>query len=158
MGMFEQIIWDHIFIDFGCEVLYGDDQVYLDYPIRFATVGFQLMSTSLLSGIVDRIRKDQGFTPLHPIDEYTDEMCDGDAFYDFFIDLNDCSQTKVGTCIEAAVCNSRSADEGELYTIDLTPEEQIALYNRLDEQCRQYLGKSCAELLSEAKGRMEDMS
>ena len=154
--MFEQIIRDQIFIDFGCEVLYGDDQVYLDYPIRFATVGFQLMSTSLLSGIVDRIRKDQGFSPLHPIDEYTDVMCDGDAFYDFFIELNDWSQTKVGTCIEAAVCNSHSTDEGALYTIDLTTEEQIALYNRLDEQCRQYLGKSCAELLSEAKERMEE--
>lgn len=156
MGMFEQIIRDHIFVDFGCEVLYGDDQVYLDYPIRFATVGFQLMSTSVLSGIVDRIRKDQGFTPLHPIDEYTDEMCDGDAFYDFFIDLNDCSQTKAGTCIEAAVCNSHSSDEGELYIIELTLDEQIALYNRLDEQCRQYLGKSCAELLSGAKERMEE--
>ena len=158
MGMFEQIIRDHIFVDFGCEVLYGDDQVYLDYPIRFATVGFQLMSTSLLSGIVDRIRKDQGFTPLHPIDEYTDEMCDGDAFYDFFIDLNDCSQTKAGTCIEAAVCNSHSADEGELYAIDLTTDEQTALYNRLDEQCRQYLGKGCKELLAEARKAMEDMS
>ena len=68
MGMFERIIQDQVFIDFGCEVLYGDDQMYLDYPTRFATVGFQLMSTSLLSGIVDRFRKEQGFTPIHPID------------------------------------------------------------------------------------------
>lgn len=159
MGMFERIIQDQVFIDFGCEVLYGDDQMYLDYPTRFATVGFQLMSTSLLSGIVDRIRKEQGFTPLHPIDEYTDEMCDGSAWYDFFIGLNDWDRTKVDTCIEAAVCNSSSADEGELYTIDLTPEAQAALYNRLDEQCRQYLGKSCEDLLAEARKAMEeDMS
>ena len=155
MGMFERIIQDQVFIDFGSEILYGDDQMYMDYPTRFATVGFQLMSTSLLSEIVDRIRKDQGFTPLHPMDEYTEEMCDQDGFYDFYIGLNDWDRTKVDTCIEAIVCNSHSVDEGECYTIDLTPEEQTALYNRLDGQCRKYLGKSCEDLLAEARKAME---
>ena len=55
-----------------------------------------------------------------------------------------------------AVCNSRSPDEGEMYTIDLSPDEQTALYNRLDEQCRKYLGKSCEELLAEARKAMEE--
>ncbi len=95
MGMFERIIQDQVFIDFGCEVLYGDDQMYLDYPTRFATVGFQLMSTSGLCQIADRIRKDLGFVPMHPMDEYTDETCDQNGWYDFFIGLNDWDRTKV---------------------------------------------------------------
>ena len=52
--------------------------------------------------------------------------------------------------------NSDSEDNEELYTIDLGKDEEIAMYNRLDEQCRQYLGKGCAELLAEAKKRMEE--
>ncbi|MBO5521108.1 MAG: hypothetical protein J6A79_04130 [Clostridia bacterium] len=156
MAMFEKIIQDQIFIDFGCDVHYGDDQIYLDHLCRFATVGFQLMSTSLLSEIADRIRKEQGFPPLHPMDEYTDEKCDQDGWYDFYIDLNDWDETKVDTCIEAVVCNSSSADEGARYAIDLSPDEQIAIYNCLDEQCRKYLGKSCADLLAEARKAMED--
>ena len=156
MGMFERVIQDQVFIDFGSEILYGDDQMYLDYPTRFATVSFQLMSTSLLSEIADRIRKDQGFTPLHPLDEYTEEMCDQEAWYDFYIGLNDWDRTKVDTCIDAIVCNSHSMDDGECYTIDLNPDEQTALYNRLDEQCRKYLGKSCEDLLAEARKAMED--
>lgn len=79
MGMLEAILKDHVFIDFDVEVLFGSDQVYVDYPCRFATVEFQLTDTNLLSGIVDRIRKEQGFIPFHPIDEYTDEMCDQDG-------------------------------------------------------------------------------
>ena len=156
MSMFEAIVKDNVFIDFGSEVLYDSDQMYLDHPVRFATVGFQLMSTGLLCSLTDRIRKDAGFTPLHPIDEYSDEMCDKDAWYDFYIGLNDWDRTKVDACIEVAVCNSRSLDEGEMYTIDLSPDEQTALYNRLDEQCRKYLGKSCEELLAEARKAMEE--
>ena len=88
MSMFEAIVKDNVFIDFGSEVLYDSDQMYLDHPVRFATVGFQLMSTGLLCSLTDRIRKDAGFTPLHPIDEYSDEMCDKDAWYDFYIGLH----------------------------------------------------------------------
>ena len=154
--MFEQIAKDHIFIDFAAEVMYGSDQMYLDYPVRFATVEFQLRDTALLSEIADRIRKDAGFAPFHPMDEYTDEMCDQDGWYDFYIGLNEWDKTRVDSCIEVVVCNSRSADEGEMYTIDLTPDEQSVLYARLDEQCRKYLGKGCMDLLAESREEMEE--
>ena len=156
MGMFERIINEHIFIDFGSEVMYGTDQMYVDYPIRFATVGFQLMDTALLSEIVDRIRKDRGYAPFHPMDEYTDEVCDQTGWYSFYIGLNEWDSTRVDTFIEAVVCNSSSSDEGEMYTIDLSPEEQGILFCRLDEQCRQYLGKGCNELLAESRKKMEE--
>lgn len=81
MTLLEAVLKDHVFIDFGAEIHYGDDQMYLDYPCRFATVGFELMATSLLSGIADRIRKDKGYRPMHPMDEYTDDTCDQDGWY-----------------------------------------------------------------------------
>ena len=66
MTLIEGVLKDHVFIDFGSEIMYGDDQMYLDYPCRFATVGFELMATSLLGEIADRIRKDRGYKPMHP--------------------------------------------------------------------------------------------
>ena len=56
---------DEVFIDFGAEIMYGDDQCYADYPCRFPTVGFQIMATNGLSQIADRIRKEAGFRPMH---------------------------------------------------------------------------------------------
>ena len=156
MTLIEAVLKDHVFIDFGAEILYGADQINLDHPCRFATVGFELMATSLLCGIADRIRKDKGLKPMHPMDEYTEETCDQEGFYNFYAGINDWSDSKSDSCIEFVVVNSASEDNEELYTIDLGRDEEAAMYNRLDEQCRQYLGKSCADLLTEAKGRMEE--
>ena len=126
------------------------------WPCRFPTVGFQLMATSGLTGIADRIRKDQGFRPMHPLDEYTDDTCDNDGWYDFYVGLNGFADNHMDTCIEFVVVNSDSEDNEELYTIDLTSDEQAAIYTRLDEQCRKYLDKGCEELLAEARKRMEE--
>lgn len=156
MGMFERIVEDSIFIDFGSEIIYGSDQMYVSHPERFATVNFQLMETSLLAGLADRIRKDAGFVPFNPIDEYTDEACDGDGWYEFYIGVSDRYEGAVDTLIEAVVCNSSSADEGGSYSIDLSEEEQGYIYSRLDEQCIKYLGKGCAELLRESREAMEE--
>ena len=157
MAMFERIVEDNIFIDFGSEVIYGSDQMYVRWPVRFATVSFGLMGTPLLTSIADRIRKDAGFVPVYPIDEYTDETCDVGAWYEFYIGINDRYGGAVDTAIEAVVCNSRSADEGASYSIGLSEEEQGYIYCRLDEQCRRYLGKGCAELLGEARAQMEEL-
>ena len=153
--MIERIVQDHVFIDFSADYIYGDEQIDVTYPARFATVGFQLMSTNLLASLVDRIRKEEGSTPFYPVDEYTEAMCGHDGWYDFYIGLNAWNETRTDSCIEAVVCNSHSADEGQRYTIDLSHEEQIAMFNRLDEQCRKHLGKSCDELLAEAEAVMK---
>ena len=136
--------------------MYGDDQCYIDYPCRFPTVGFQLMATNGLVQIADRIRKDEGFKPMHPMDEYTDDTCDNEGFYDFYIGLNGFADNHMDSCIEFVVVNAVSEDNEELYTIDLTADEQKAVYDRLDEQCRRYEGKSCEELLAEADKRMRE--
>lgn len=159
MTLIEGFVRDEILIDFGAEIMYGDDQCYIDYPCRYPTVGFQLMATNGLSQIADRIRKDLGFAPMHPLDEYTDENCDNDGWYDFYIGLNGYSDNHMDSCNEFVVVNSDSPDNEEMYSIDLTGDEQAAIFNRLDEQCRKYEGKSCEELLTEARKRMEeDMS
>ena len=156
MNLLEAFIRDEIFIDFGSEIMYGDDQCYIDYPCRFPTVGFQLMVTNGLVQIADRIRKDAGFKPMHPMDEYTDDTCDNEGFYDFYVGLNGFADNHMDSCIEFIVVNADSEDNEELYTIDLTTEEQKAIYDRLDEQCRRYEGKSCEELLAEAGRRMRE--
>ena len=158
MSLIESFLKDELFIDFGAEILFGDDQAYLDYPCRFATVGFQLMATNGLCQIVDRMRKNAGFVPFHPMDEYTDETCDSNGFYDFYVGLNDFADNRMDTCIEVIVVNADSPDNEEMYTIDLNRTEQEAVYARLDEQCRKYLKKSCADLLKEAREKMEGKS
>lgn len=145
-----------MFIDFGAEILYGADQINLDHPCRFATVEFELLATSVLCEIADCIRMEKGMKPMHPMEEYTDETCDQDGFYNFYAGLNDWSESECDSCIEFIVVNCDSEDNEEMYTIDMGRDEEAAMYNRLDEQCRQYLGKSCADLLTEAKGRMEE--
>lgn len=156
MTLTEGFVKDEVFIDFGCEIMYGSDQAYISYPCRFPTVEFQLMATNGLSQIADRIRKDAGYKPMHPMDEYTDDTCDNEGWYDFYLGLNSFDDGHIDTCIEFCVVNADSEDNEEMYTIDLTKDEQTALYNRLDEQCRQYLGKGCEELLEEARKEMEN--
>ena len=156
MNLIEAFLKDNLFIDFGAEIMYGEDQCDVAFPCRFPTVGFQLMATSGLSQIADRIRKDLSFKPMHPMDEYTDESCDSEGFYDFYIGINDAGEVKADSCIEFVVVNSDSPDNEARYSIDLDESEQEAVYIQLDEQCRKHLGKSCEELLAEAHKRMED--
>jgi len=156
MNLLEGFVRDEIYIDFGAELMYGDDQCYIDYPCRFPTVGFQLMTTNGHSQIADRIRKDAGFKPMNAMDKYTDDTCDNEGWYDFYVGINGFADNHMDSCIEFVVVNADSEDNEELYTIDLNGDEQAAVYARLDEQCRRYLGQSCEELLAEAKKRMEE--
>ena len=159
MNMLEAFIRDEIFIDFGADVLYGSDQCNVSFPCRFPTVTFQLMATNGLSQIADRIRKDLGFAPMHPMDEYTDDTCDNDGWYDFYVGINGYAENHMDSCIEFVVVNSNSLDDEERYSIELTEEEQCAVIKCLDAQCQKYLGKDCVELLAEAQKQMEeDMS
>ena len=159
MNLLEAFIRDEIFIDFGADVLYGSDQCNVSFPCRFPTVTFQLMATNGLSQIADRIRKDLGFAPMHPMDEYTDDTCDNDGWYDFYVGINGYTDHHMDSCIEFVVVNSNSPDDEERYSIELTEEEQCAVIKCLDAQCQKYLGKDCVELLAEARRQMEeDMS
>ena len=157
----EAFINTEIFIDFESEPIYGEDQAYICCPERFPTVRFQLMPTVGLIEIVDRLRHKLGFKPMYPIvgvdnggcDDCYD--CDDDCCYDFFISLNGFTDSHLDTCIAAVVADSDSVDNEDMYTIDLTEDEQKMLYKRFDEQCRRSLGKTCEELLKEAEEMMD---
>ena len=156
MTLIEAFAIDNVFIDFGSEIMYGDDQAYIDYPSRFPTVEFQIMATEGLAQIADRIRMDQGFAPMHAMDNYTDDTCDNNGWYDFYVGLNGFSPNHMDNCIEFVVVNSDSEDNEQTYTIDLSPYEQAILYDRLDMLCRESLGQTCEDLLVEAQKRMDE--
>ena len=156
MNLIEVFLKDELFIDFDCEVMYGDDQCYLSYPCRFPAVTFQLVATNGLSRIADRIRKDAGFKPMHAMDEYTDDTCDNEGWYDFYFGLNGFADNHIDNGLVFIVVNTDSEDNEAMYTIDLTPDAQDAIYARLDEQCRQHLGKGCEALFDETRKLMEE--
>ena len=160
----EDFINTEIFIDFDSELIYGEDQAYICCPKRFPTVRFQLKPTRGLVEIADGIRHKLGFKPMYPAQGCKSSDCnactdcndiDCDGWYDFFISLNGFNDSHIDTCIAVVVAGSDSPDNEDMYTINLTEDEQKLLYNRFDEQCRRNVNKSCEELLQEAENMME---
>ena len=153
--LIDRFMRENVFIDPHSEIMYDSDQAYVNCPRRFATVGFGIIAGYGLQLLVDRLRKDLGFKPLEPIDdEDYDKDCDQEGEYYFYAGLNDYTDSKVDNCITVIIANSESPDNEELYTIDLSEEEQEALYRRLDEESRILFGKSCEDLLEEARAEM----
>ena len=160
----ENFINTEIFIDFDSELIYGEDQAYICCPKRFPTVRFQLKPTRGLVEIADGIRHKLGFKPMYPKKGCESKDCntctdcndiDCDGWYDFFISLNGFNDSHLDTCIAVVVAGSDSPDNEDMYTIDLSEDEQKLLYNRFDEQCRKNIDKTCEELLKEAEDMME---
>ena len=160
----ENFINTEIFIDFDSELIYGEDQAYICCPKRFPTVRFQLKPTRGLVEIADGIRHKLGFKPMYPAQGCKSSDCnactdcndiDCDGWYDFFISLNGLNDSNLDTCIAVVVAGSDSPDNEDMYTIDLSEDEQKLLYNRFDEQCRKNIDKTCEELLKEAEDMME---
>ena len=162
MKLFEILLRDSVFVDFGVDPHYSEDEVqdeeYGDGIFRFAVVEFELMPTDMLCKIADRLRKDKGFKPLRPMDEYTVENCDHDGMYRFYTGFNDWNNGKFDSRIRFAVYGSDSPDNGKIYNIQMTEEEAVATHDWLNQQFKKYLGKWSEDLLEEARRRMEDDS
>ena len=69
--------------------------------------------------------------------------------YWFTCDLNEDDTTKVDPFILIEVCDPDAEDYEELYTIDLSVDEQNSMYRIFDRQLKN-VGKTCACLLQEA--------
>ncbi|MBR0076492.1 MAG: hypothetical protein IJP96_12150 [Synergistaceae bacterium] len=152
--LIDRFMRENIFLYPQAEIHYGSGEAYVTYPCCFATVGFEIRAGYALQLMVDRMRKDLGFKPIEPIDgEDYDADCDQNGEYYFYVGLNDYTDSKVDSTISVLFDNSTSSDSGEIYEIDLSKEEQIALYNRLDKEARIVYGMSCEELLEEARRR-----
>ena len=139
-----------IYLDAMEDYLLGDDQACLNYPMRYPTVEFELVDTVELCAIVDTIRKGKGYRPV------LEEGGDTNAWYSMYIGLNGYTSSGLDTSILAIVVNSDSEDNEQPYYLDLSEEEQRVIFKLLDGQCREHYGKSCADLLEEARQAMEE--
>ena len=156
MTLTENFISDAIRIDFGGEILYGSDQVFDAFPVRFPTVEFILKATDVLTEIADRIRFDKGNPPILPRADGMDY--DHNGFYNFYIGISklpgEGQECRVDKCISFVIVNSDFSDNEDMYNIELSESDQQIVLEALDKQCRRHLGKSCEELLAEAEKEM----
>ena len=99
-----------------------------------------------------------GLAPLVYWDkELEDYIVDGS--YEYHLEMNDRPGNRIEVCIRYIVDSCYHGESGEVISIRLSREEQKTVLGSLDEQCRQFYGKSCADMLAEARARMEeDMS
>ena len=139
-----------VYLDAMEDYQLGDDQACLNYPMRYPTVEFELVDTAEICEIVDTIRKGKGYRPV------LEEGGDTSAWYTMYIGLNGYTSSGLDTSILAIVVNSDSEDNEQPYYLDLSEDEQRAIFKLLDEQCREHYGKSCADLLEEARQAMEE--
>ena len=147
---------DKIKIDFDLPFKYGKDQMDICYPICFPTVTFPLYDFDTLVSLADGIRTANGGRPLYPMEGYPEETCDQNGWYNFYISINGTPSCPVDTYISAYVDSPDCADDGYEYAIPIPEADMNALYQSLDAQCRKHLGKSCADLLTEARMEMEE--
>ena len=147
---------DQILIDFNEEITYGEIQMDVHFPASFPTVIFSLRDTDALVSLADKIRTSGGGKPLYPMEGYPEESCDQNGWYNFYIGINDFPAPPVDTSISAYVNSPDCADDGYEYAIPIPEAYMSALYESLDNQCRKHLGKSCADLLAEARMEMEE--
>lgn len=144
----EHVVRNAIYIDVSSGYELGRDQAYDSYPCVYPTVTLRLLETTTLCQIADRIRMEAGFKPLY---DGVEEVI---GWYDFTIGLNGYTASKLDTCIMFELVNGDAPDTWENYVIDLSEEEQRLIYERLDEECMEAFGKTCEELLGDARKEM----
>ena len=144
------------YLDPCSEPFYGEDQAYICFPKRYATVSFYLESSDGLTALADAVREEAGYRPMYPTEKHPHECeCDQNGWYDFYIgisayDLSD----PLDSCIDAIVVSDGEEDNEAHYVIDIPDEARELIYKRLDEQAREAYGMSCAELLAESEKEM----
>ena len=130
--MSDMVISKDVRIDFEEEILYGQDQMYNSYPVVFPTALFFLEATDGLMKEAAKIVNDETFYPCR-----------------FFVGICGLPDKKVDNYI------TFDDDGDNTWAIDLSEEEQGEMWEVLDAQCRERLGKGCADLLKEAEAQME---
>ena len=129
MYFFETVAEKAVRINFDAEISYGQEEAYVSYPTVFPTVTFELESTDILCQAADKVNDEKG--------EYT-----------FYIGINGYSKSKVDNCIDFT-------DDYDRYSMELTEDEQDMIYEVLNRQLKEKLGKSCDDLLKEAEKQIK---
>ena len=118
-------------------VRYGSVQILTSSPALYPAVTFRLKLTPELERLAEKI----------------DKSADGTQEYVFYAGIN--SYTKSGTDNHLTLVVYYEDGDEDLYMIELKEEAKKTLYDRLDDQCRKKLGKSCDKLLKEAGTQMK---
>ena len=143
----EFILLSQIKIDFDFEYEAYLHEPESDSDRQAARVEITLQPTTLLTQMANNIRRLEGYSPINPEDYCSG--CRKEKAYWFTCDLNEDDPTKVDPFILIEVCDPDAEDYEELYTIDLSVDEQKSMYRIFDRQLKT-VGKTCACLLQEA--------
>lgn len=149
----------NIRIDTEGDILYDSAQQNISYALRFPTVNIPLRDMSGLYEIADKIRMDYGYLPMMPqSDDADDESYDCDGWYNFYVGVSRLPEgDKLDNCISFTVDSNCAEDDGKEYAFELDPEEQAAVFARLDEQTREHEEKSLSELLDESEKELQEL-
>ena len=119
--------------------------------VKYGFTQINAVSSVLLPTVTFRLK----LTPeLEKIAEKVDKTADGTQEYVFYVGINNYSQSKTDNYLMLVVYQE-DGDEA-LHLIELKDGAKEVLYERLDDQCRKKLGKSCDKLLKEAKKRIKN--
>ena len=141
---------------------YFEDAVFKDLvSLRSTTmtigVRFELWDGEPLPEIADDMRIKRGLLPLWDFEE-TGRECDEDSWYEFYIGINDWNEHHIDNAITVICQHGVDMVDYDDLLIPLSGEEQQLIYNSIDRQCRDILGKGCEELLADARKEIEGWS
>lgn len=118
------------------EPIFGSDRMlYVDCPLRFATVTFELDATDVLIKAAEKASGYNGST--------------GMPIYRFYYGVNDIDGGMGDSCI--TVTSDHSDGTSEVFYIDLTDEERLVVQNCLDKTLRTETGRKLTDFLAEAR-------
>ena len=72
--------------------MYGSSQVNLKLSAPLCDRGFPACEYGAAGGDRGPDRIEAGYAPMHPVDEFREEDCDPDGWYDFYIDITSTAQ------------------------------------------------------------------
>lgn len=121
---------ENIKIDFGTEIIYGCDQTNQSI---FSTATFKILTNENLIMIASEM------IGMNIADTIS-----------FFIQINSSANHKINNFITFYDVNN------EKHALNLSESEQNDLWNVLNYQCMEILGKGCDEILDEADGHRFD--
>lgn len=141
---------ENIRIDKNTLPEYGSDQMYVNYPKRFAVVTYGLESTDGLVQEAEEARIAEGPDPDLEDEEEVDDSERGAEDYEFELSVADIDGGRTDSSITVYDSVSES-----VRSIDMTEAQQAAAYDRLSDQSKEIYGQDCRQLLDESNTYME---
>ena len=135
-----------IYIDDYSDYYTGIETSYYNYTCAHAYISLRLETSIFLDEKADATGKEYNYIPLF---DDSAEYDDG-GWYDFILTVcekGDC-MSKDNVSITAERCNTES-DDGEMFTLDLTEDEQKFLYDIVESYLKNTYGKSIQDFFKE---------